>query len=84
MRMSLVSKPVSRRLSKACWIVVLLVSVAPWAQSQTLKKADAFDLPGPPGKRFDYLTIDYKHDYLLSAHLQRVFSTSLTSRRTSW
>ncbi len=26
-------------------------------------------MPGPPGKRFDYLTIDYKHDYLLSAHL---------------
>jgi DNA-binding beta-propeller fold protein YncE len=39
------------------------------AQKHTLQKAAAFDLPGPPGKRFDYLTIDYKHDYLLSAHL---------------
>ena len=24
----------------------------------TLKKVAAFDLPGPAGKRFDYLTID--------------------------
>src|SRR5258706_13108995 len=55
--------------SRAWWIVVLLVSLAPAAGSQTLKKADSFDLPGPPGKRFDYLTIDYKHGYLLSAHL---------------
>ena len=39
-------------------------SVAP-----TLKKATEFDLPGPPGKRFDYLTIDYDDHYLLSAHL---------------
>ena len=43
--------------------------LSPVAPSQTLKKVDTFDLPGPPGKRFDYLTIDYKHDYLLSAHL---------------
>jgi DNA-binding beta-propeller fold protein YncE len=41
----------------------------PPAGGQTLKKIDSFDLPGPPGKRFDYLTIDYNHNYLLSAHL---------------
>jgi hypothetical protein len=35
----------------------------------TLKQVDVIDLPGPPGKRFDYLTIDYQHSYLLSAHL---------------
>ncbi len=35
----------------------------------TLKQVAAFDLPGPPGKRFDYLTIDYDDGYLLSAHL---------------
>ena len=35
----------------------------------TLKKATAFDLPGPGGKRFDYLTIDTEDHYLLSAHL---------------
>jgi DNA-binding beta-propeller fold protein YncE len=62
-------KVVSCYLSRAWWIVVLLISLAPEAASQTLQKVDAFDLPGPPGKRFDYLTIDYKHGYLLSAHL---------------
>jgi DNA-binding beta-propeller fold protein YncE len=35
----------------------------------TLKKVTEFDLPGPPGKRFDYLTIDSDDHYLLSAHL---------------
>src|SRR6266853_3558993 len=35
----------------------------------TLKKITAFDLPGPGGKRFDYLTIDEDDHYLLSAHL---------------
>lgn len=47
----------------------VIVLLAPAARSQTLKKVDPFDLPGPPGKRFDYLTIDYTHDYLRSAHL---------------
>ncbi len=37
--------------------------------SSTLKKIATIDLPGEAGKRFDYLTIDYKHNYLLSAHL---------------
>jgi DNA-binding beta-propeller fold protein YncE len=35
----------------------------------TLKKVASIDLPGEKGKRFDYLTIDYTHKYLLSAHL---------------
>ena len=35
----------------------------------TLKKIAAFDLPGPAGKRFDYLTIDPDDHYLISAHL---------------
>lgn len=35
----------------------------------SLKKIAEFDLPGPPGKRFDYLTIDPGDHYLLSAHL---------------
>jgi len=37
--------------------------------SATLKKLAEFDLPGPPGKRFDYLTIDPDDHYLISAHL---------------
>jgi hypothetical protein len=39
------------------------------ASGQTLKPVTKFDLPGPPGKRFDYLTIDEDDHYLLSAHL---------------
>jgi|SRR5262245_30155328 len=34
-----------------------------------LRSIAEFDLPGPPGKRFDYLTIDGDDNYLLSAHL---------------
>ncbi|HEV2177007.1 MAG TPA: YncE family protein [Terriglobia bacterium] len=50
-------------------IVSLLTLVAIPAYPATLKKIAVIDLPGPAGKRFDYLTIDYKNDYLLSAHL---------------
>src|SRR6202162_5441049 len=35
----------------------------------TLKQVARFDLPGPPGKRFDYLTIDPDDHYLISSHL---------------
>src|SRR5499427_5385367 len=37
--------------------------------SPTLKKVAEYDLPGPAGKRFDYLTIDAGDHYLISAHL---------------
>ena len=36
---------------------------------KTLKQVTTIDLPGPPGKRFDYLTIDPEDNWLLSAHL---------------
>src|SRR6266849_586451 len=49
-------------------IVVLLACAAP-VFGQTLKQIASFDLPGPAGKRFDYLTMDYEDHYLLSAHL---------------
>ena len=45
---------------------LLLTTVA---LAATLKSVLSFDLPGPAGKRFDYLTIDYDDHYLLSAHL---------------
>jgi YVTN family beta-propeller protein len=35
----------------------------------TLRQVAIVELPGPPGKRFDYLTIDEDDNYLLSAHL---------------
>lgn len=39
------------------------------ASSPSLRKIAEFGLPGPPGKRFDYLTIDPADHYLISAHL---------------
>jgi DNA-binding beta-propeller fold protein YncE len=51
--------------------IVLAIGPAPQAQdpSPILKKIGEFNLPGPPGKRFDYLTIDPDDHYLISAHL---------------
>jgi YVTN family beta-propeller protein len=34
----------------------------------TLQRVAVVDLPGPPGRRFDYLTIDYDDHYLFAAH----------------
>ena len=45
------------------------LGVAAGPAAPTLKKLTEFDLPGPPGKRFDYLTIDPDDHYLISAHL---------------
>ena len=39
------------------------------AAGSPLRRVAVFERPGPPGKRFDYLTIDEDHNYLLSAHL---------------
>jgi DNA-binding beta-propeller fold protein YncE len=52
--------------------IVALAGVLPVSAqsgSSTLKKIKEYDLPGPPGKRFDYLTIDADDGYLISAHL---------------
>src|SRR6267143_3335323 len=49
--------------------LALAGSFSPNAFGQTLKQVAKFDLPGPAGKRFDYLTIDEDDHYLLSAHL---------------
>ena len=48
---------------------LLLSLCASRALGQTLKEVAKFDLPGPGGKRFDYLTIDPGDHYLISAHL---------------
>ena len=54
-------------------LTVVILALMAMAQSQergpSLKKVADFDLPGPPGKRFDYLTIDPDDHYLISAHL---------------
>src|SRR5436305_6646095 len=54
----------TRRNSLLIFLLVTTVALA-----ATLKSVLSFDLPGPSGKRFDYLTIDYDDHYLLSAHL---------------
>lgn len=45
------------------------LGLTPMPAPHTLKKIAQFDLPGPPGKRFDYLTITPDDHYLHSAHL---------------
>lgn len=48
---------------------ILADTRAAQSSSPTLKKVMEFNLPGPGGKRFDYLTIDPDDHYLISAHL---------------
>jgi len=54
-------------------LMSVMLTLSPRTQAQeansTLKKVAEFDLPGPHGKRFDYLTIDPEDHYLISAHL---------------
>ncbi len=50
-------------------VFVVASSLIAKPPTPTLKKIAQFDLPGPGGKRFDYLTIDADDHYLLSAHL---------------
>jgi DNA-binding beta-propeller fold protein YncE len=54
------------RIATLAFSVLASVVAAP---SALLTKIAAFDLPGPGGKRFDYLTFDPDDHYLLSAHL---------------
>ena len=58
-------------------IAVLAVGIAKMSalpveaaeSAPVLKQIATIDLPGPPGKRFDYLVIDYDDGWLFSAHL---------------
>jgi hypothetical protein len=51
-------------------IVFCVLGASPsGVRGQTLKQIAKFDLPGPEGKRFDYLTVDDEDHFLLSAHL---------------
>lgn len=70
------------RAHRFWWHAVLIAAVAAggWVDAgrgiaqppggrPSLRQIAAFELPGPRGKRFDYLTIDEDDNYLLSAHL---------------
>jgi len=56
-------------LLTACMVLGGAVGIAGQTSGATLKKVAEFDLPGPGGKRFDYLTIDADDHYLIAAHL---------------
>ena len=53
----------------ACALFVLGCGTPASMPGQTLKQSAKFDLPGPGGKRFDYLSIDEDDNYLFSTHL---------------
>jgi DNA-binding beta-propeller fold protein YncE len=52
-----------------CLGLGLVPSISCQSSGRTLKNVAEFELPGPGGKRFDYLTIDTDDHYLFSAHL---------------
>src|SRR5437879_9120108 len=58
-----------RYLAPLCALAIVLTGVTEKLSAASLKKVATFDLPGPGGKRFDYLTIDPDDRYLISAHL---------------
>jgi len=60
-------KKLFSRQSAVC--AFLLLGSMYSTNGQTLKQLATFDLPGPGGKRFDYLVIDADDHYLISAHL---------------
>jgi DNA-binding beta-propeller fold protein YncE len=62
-----------RNLMTCIFMALSVLSISSLCASdlcaQTLVQVAKFDLPGPAGKRFDYLTIDDSDHYLISAHL---------------
>lgn len=73
--MSLAQSHVRFRAGKFLAAALLLVAfgaffrAAPVAARQLLKQIASIELPGPAGKRFDYLEVDPEDHYLFVAHL---------------
>jgi DNA-binding beta-propeller fold protein YncE len=57
------------RLFMMAMTFLLSFSLEGQTAGPALKEVAKFDLPGPVGKRFDYLTVDLDDHYLISAHL---------------
>ena len=58
-----------RRGVLCCTALLAIAASGLASESPSLKQIAAFDLPGPAGKRFDYLTIDPDDHFLISAQL---------------
>lgn len=58
-----------RRMTRLLLVLSAAGALVANAPAPLLTKVASFDLPGPAGKRFDYLTIDPDDHYLISAHL---------------
>jgi len=58
-----------RRGVLCCAALLAIAASSLASETPALKQIATFDLPGPAGKRFDYLTIDPDDHYLISAHL---------------
>ena len=82
----------SRQIPPYALVVVAAIGIGLWPQSgrggaqpaadrPSLRQIVEFELPGPPGKRFDYLTIGEDGNYLLSAHLGRTPACGRLSSR---
>jgi len=65
--MGIVRRTLLLALIPILWTLGLKVHAQ--TDSPTLKKIAQYDLPGPLGKRFDYLTIDPDDHHLIATHL---------------
>ena len=70
--MSKIPKLSARALLSSTVVVLAAIASTFTAQAAestpALRQIASIDLPGPPGKRFDYLVIDYDDGWLFSAH----------------
>ena len=62
-------QPTPRSLRKPCLATLAVLLFVSCCVATTLKSVATIEMPGPAGKRFDYLTVDCDDHYLLSAHL---------------
>jgi DNA-binding beta-propeller fold protein YncE len=68
-RLKVISMKAAFSLIAVAFVAILVFDGSPNSGKSTLKKVSVIDLPGPVGKRFDYLTIDFEDNYLLASHL---------------
>jgi YVTN family beta-propeller protein len=59
----------TRALDSSALVALLILALGVPLGPSLLKRIAKIELPGPTGKRFDYLTIDYDDHYLFSGHL---------------